>query len=78
MTSNEELRTIVKEFMKTTDTINLQNEIKKQRKNKAILTEKLVSIMKSNNIDGFDISNGQLMYSRHKTKSSIKNASRNT
>ena len=27
--------------------------------------------MKSNNIDGFDISNGQLMYSKHKTKSSI-------
>ena len=72
MSSNEELSSIVKEFMKTTDTINsLQNEIKKQRKTKAILTEKLVSIMKSNNIDGFDISNGQLMYSKSKTKSSI-------
>lgn len=72
MSSNEELSNIVKEFIKTNDTISsLQNEIKKQRKTKAILTEKLVSVMKSNNIDGFDITNGQLMYSKSKVKSTI-------
>ena len=72
MSSNEELSSIVKEFMKTTDTItSLQNEIKKQRKTKAILTEKLISIMKSNNIDGFDITDGQLMYTKNKVKSTI-------
>ena len=72
MASNEELSNIVKEFIKTNEIItSLHTETKKQRKTKAILTEKLVSIMKSNNIDGFDITDGQLMYSRSKVKSTI-------
>jgi|TARA_Y100000992_G_scaffold300968_1_gene270766 hypothetical protein len=72
MTSNEELSQIVKEFIKVNDTISsLQNEIKKQRKIKTALTEKLVGVMKSNNIDGFDISDGQLMYAKNKVKSTI-------
>ncbi len=72
MTSNEELSELVKEWIKTNNTIiTLQSEVKNQRKHKAIITDKLVSIMKHNNIDGFDITDGQLMYTKNKVKSTI-------
>lgn len=72
MTSNEELSELVKEWIKTNNTITtLQSEVKKQRKHKTNITDKLVSIMKTNNIDGFDITDGQLMYTKNKIKSTI-------
>ena len=72
MANNEELSDLVKEWIKTNNTITtLQSEIKKQRKHKTIITERLLSIMKNNDIDGFDITDGQLMYTKNKVKSTI-------
>ena len=77
MANNEELSDLVKEWIKTNNTITtLQSEIKKQRKHKTIITERLLYIMKNNDIDGFDITDGQLMY-KNKVKSTIgKNVTR--
>lgn len=46
----------------------LQKEIANNRKEKKVLTEKLTHIMKSNNIDEFDINKGKLVYNKVKTK----------
>ena len=47
----------------------LQREIKERRKKKKNITFSLVDIMKNNEIDCFDITDGQLIY----TKKNVKN-----
>jgi hypothetical protein len=47
---------------------NLQKEIASNRKEKKVLTEKLTQIMKSNNIDEFDMNKGKLVYNKVKSK----------
>lgn len=49
----------------------LQKEIANNRKEKKFLTEKLTQIMKSNNIDEFDINKGKLVYNKVKTKAPL-------
>jgi len=49
----------------------LQKEIANNRKEKKVLTEKLTHIMKSNNIDEFDINKGKLVYNKVKTKAPL-------
>lgn len=49
----------------------LQKEIANSRKEKKVLTEKLTQIMKSNNIDEFDINKGKLVYNKVKTKAPL-------
>lgn len=49
----------------------LQKEIANNRKEKKVLTEKLTQIMKSNNIDEFDINKGKLVYNKVKTKAPL-------
>ena len=46
----------------------LQNEIKQRRTRKKQLTDTLVDIMKTNEIDCFDINNGKILYTRNKTR----------
>ena len=53
------------------DIKNLQKQIKKKRKEKKIYTSELVSIMKSNEIDAFDISDGKLFYTKQKIKTPL-------
>jgi len=49
----------------------LQKIIKDKRKEKKGLTENLVEVMKSNDIQCFDISDGKLMYTQNKVKSAL-------
>ena len=50
----------------------LQKIIKEKRKEKKGLTENLVNVMKTNDIQCFDISDGKLMYTQNKVKSACE------
>jgi hypothetical protein len=49
----------------------LQKEIRERRKLKKNLTENLVNIMKSQDIDALNVPDGQLVYNKIKTKSAL-------
>ena len=49
----------------------LKAEVKDKTNKKKELTESLVTIMKGNSIDCFDINGGALVYKKRKTKQSI-------
>ena len=53
------------------DMRNLQKEMKTLRDNKKTLTDALVNVMKSNEIDVFDINDGKLVYAKTKVKAPI-------
>ena len=70
MATKEELIDHIKQWMHAESAIKtLQSELKKQREAKKALTDKLVNIMKDNEIDCFDVKNGKLIYTQRKTKS---------
>ena len=48
-----------------------QKEIKERKDKKKEITEKLLNIMKDNEIDCFDINGGQLIYSKTKVKAPL-------
>jgi hypothetical protein len=50
---------------------NLQKEMKALKDNKKTLTDALVNVMKSNEIDVFDINDGKLVYAKTKVKAPI-------
>ena len=50
---------------------SLQKLIKQKRKEKKNLTEDLVTVMKTNDIQCFDISDGKLMYTQNKVKAPL-------
>jgi hypothetical protein len=54
-----------------TDMRTHQNEIKKLKDKKKSVTDTLVGVMKTNNIDAFDTNNGKLVYSKTKLKCPI-------
>jgi hypothetical protein len=54
---------------------NLQKEMKVLRDNKKTLTDALVNVMKSNEIDVFDINDGKLVYAKTKVKAPINKTS---
>jgi len=60
----------VKSWIDIDDTIrDLQREIREKRKEKKELTETLVTTMKSNDIDCFELGQGnKLLYTQHKIK----------
>ena len=69
METKEQLINNIKEWIKMdTDIAQLKNEIKEKNNKKKILTEQLLSTMKTNSIDCFDINGGALVYK----KSTIK------
>jgi hypothetical protein len=70
MSSNKErLSQNIKGWLQIDKEIQLlQKELKERKKKKASYTENLVEIMKSNEIDCFDINDGKIMY----TQSSVK------
>jgi len=55
--------------------IKLQKEMKTLRDNKKMLTDALVNVMKSNEIDVFDINDGKLVYAKTKVKAPINKTS---
>tara|TARA_A100001015_G_scaffold202916_1_gene226703 strand:- start:10933 stop:11283 length:351 start_codon:yes stop_codon:yes gene_type:complete len=72
MSSPDNLKSQVKEWLAINNVIiKLQAQIKelKDRKNK--ITEGLVDVMKTNDIDAFDVNDGQMIYQKNKVKSTI-------
>lgn len=73
-TSNtkEQLINNIKEWIKIDNEISqLKLEIKDRTNKKKNLTENLVTVMKTNNIDCFDITGGALVYKKNKVKKPI-------
>jgi len=72
METKEELVNNIKEWIKIDgEVLKLQNEIKERKNKKKLLTESLVTVMKKNEIDCFDINGGSLIYKKNKTKKPI-------
>lgn len=72
METKEELVINIKEWMKIdVEITRLQAEIKERRNKKKLLTDSLVTVMKKNQIDCFDINGGSLVYKKNKTKKPI-------
>ena len=65
----EQLVNNIKEWIKMDNEITqLKAEIKERNNKKKTLTENLVSVMKTNSIDCFDINDGALIYKKSKVK----------
>jgi hypothetical protein len=72
METKEQLINNVKEWIKIDTEMNeLKTQIKDRNNKKKCLTENLVSVMKTNNIDCFDINGGAIVYKSNKIKKPI-------
>jgi hypothetical protein len=72
MSNKEDLINSIKEWIHHDNAIkNLQKKIKEHRTEKKIQTNLLVDIMKSNEIDCFDINDGKLMFCKNKVKTPL-------
>jgi len=72
METKEQLVNNIKEWIKIdTEISQLKNEIKERNNKKKSLTENLVTVMKTNKIDCFDINGGALVYKTSKVKKAI-------
>ena len=72
MATKEELVQNIKAWMKVDQEMKaLQKELKERRLLKKNLSASLVDIMKTNEIDCFDITDGKLIYTKNKVKSAL-------
>ena len=72
LTPKEQLVNNIREWVKIdTEISQLRQEIKERNKKKKSMTENLVNVMKSNNIDCFDINEGSLIYKKSIIKKPI-------
>jgi|TARA_Y100000389_G_scaffold162595_1_gene165448 hypothetical protein len=70
--SNQELLKNVKTWLDIDNQIRtLQKEIRDRRKLKKELTQSLVGIMKTQDIDALNVPDGQLIYNKTKSKSAL-------
>ncbi len=70
--AKEQLVNNIKEWIKIdNDVAQLKAEIKERTNKKKLLTENLVTVMKTNSIDCFDINGGALVYKKNKVKKPI-------
>jgi hypothetical protein len=70
--TKEQLVGNIKEWIQADNEIKeLQKQIKIRKDKKKKLTDNLVNTMKSNEIDCFDVKDGQLIYTQNKTKSAL-------
>jgi hypothetical protein len=73
--SKEEMITHIKKWIQYDNDIkHLQGELKTKKENRKQHTQHLVNIMKSNEIDCFDVNNGKLLYSKTKVKTPLNKA----
>jgi hypothetical protein len=72
METKEQLVTNIKEWIKIdTEISKLKAEIKEKNNKKKMLTDNLVTVMKANTIDCFDINGGAIVYKQSKVKKPI-------
>lgn len=72
MESKEELVGYIRQWLSLENDIsNMQAKIKKCKEERKHITESLVNIMKTTEIDCFNTKNGKLIYSKTKTKKAI-------
>jgi len=72
MSAKDELICNIKEWIKMDNEINeFKSKIKELNNKKKTLTENLVSVMKTNQIDCFDINGGALVYKQKKSRRTI-------
>jgi hypothetical protein len=72
METKEQLVNNIKEWIKIdTEITQLKSDIKERNNKKKQLTENLVTVMKGNKIDCFDINGGALVYKTNKIKKAI-------
>jgi hypothetical protein len=76
METKEQLVTNIKEWIKIdTEISQMKAEIKDRNEKKKNLTENLVTVMKKNEIDCFDINGGALVYKKSTIKKPINGKS---
>jgi hypothetical protein len=72
METKQELITHIKDWIQIdNDILELKNKIKVQNNKKKLLSQNLLTIMKSNKIDCFDINGGSIVYKQNKVKKPI-------
>jgi hypothetical protein len=72
METKQELITHIKDWIQIdNDILDLKNKIKVQNNKKKLLSQNLLTIMKTNKIDCFDINGGSLVYKQNKVKKPI-------
>jgi hypothetical protein len=72
METKEQLITSIKEWIKYDNEITqLKAEIKEKTAKKKNLTDSLVTVMKTNTIDCFDVTGGSLVYKKNKVKKAL-------
>jgi hypothetical protein len=72
METKEQLVSNIKDWIKMdTEIADLKAQIRERTNKKKTLTENLVTVMKTNKIDCFDINGGALVYKTNKTKKPI-------
>jgi len=70
--TKEDLINTIREWVKIDNEIKqLQGEIVSRKKEKAKISNALMDIMKKNEIDCFDIKDGQIMYNKRNVKKPI-------
>ena len=76
METKEQLVSNIKDWIKIdTEISELKAQIRERTNKKKTLTENLVTVMKTNKIDCFDINGGALVYKTSKTKKPINGKS---
>jgi hypothetical protein len=76
METKEQLVSNIKDWIKMdTEIADLKAQIRERTNKKKTLTENLVTVMKTNKIDCFDINGGALVYKTSKTKKPINGKS---
>ena len=72
METKEQLVELIKDWMECDKSINaIQKKLKEERERKKHVTASLLEIMKTHEIDCFDVKNGKISYCKTKTKQSV-------
>tara|TARA_B100001093_G_C26534263_1_gene887357 strand:- start:266 stop:619 length:354 start_codon:yes stop_codon:yes gene_type:complete len=72
METKDQLVQHIKEWITVDEEIkSLQKEVKTRKEKQKDLTKELMDVMKTNEIDCFDLNDGKLVYTKSKTKQTI-------
>ncbi len=72
METKDQLISTIKEWVKIDNEMRtLQSELAKRKKEKKNISNTLIEVMKKNEIDCFDLNDGQIVYNKTKTRKPI-------